>query len=374
MNQILVIDVETPNRFHDRICSIGLIVLTDGLITNSFHYLINPETEFDQKNIAIHGIRPIDIKNAPTFPEIWSQISALFNSSLVGAYNAAFDLSVLGRTLYGYGIGIEGSIIQYICALQMARHLIPDADDYSLSTLCNHSGIELHHHDASSDSNGCALIIQHFLKSGIAINDYVRFHDFADNRIEKRTPPPQKLSLQNQAINSLKEILSNIMEDNILEVKEVFLLHDWLLKHRELDGNYPYDKIFISVSNALIDGILETHEIDYLHDLFKHVFDPVSSVMQISDPIVIINKNIVLTGDFERGHRTDLEIELKTMGAICQSSVNKKTDYVIVGGQGSAAWSAGNYGNKVKKALELQESGSSIQIIREADFYSALGF
>jgi hypothetical protein len=36
-------------------------------------------------------------------------------------------------------------------------------------------------------------------------------------------------------------------------------------------------------------------------------------------------------------------------------------------------WCAGNYGTKVKKALELQANGSSIQIIREEDFYNALG-
>ncbi|AFV03272.1 hypothetical protein UNSWDHB_1647 [Dehalobacter sp. UNSWDHB] len=46
---------------------------------------------------------------------------------------------------------------------------------------------------------------------------------------------------------------------------------------------------------------------------------------------------------------------------------------MVVGGQGSSAWSAGNYGNKVKKALESQANGRLIEIIREADFYTALG-
>ena len=36
-----------------------------------------------------------------------------------------------------------------------------------------------------------------------------------------------------------------------------------------------------------------------------------------------------------------------------------------MGGSGSSAWSCGNYGNKVKKALELQEKGEPIKIIRE---------
>jgi hypothetical protein len=49
------------------------------------------------------------------------------------------------------------------------------------------------------------------------------------------------------------------------------------------------------------------------------------------------------------------------------------THYLIVGGQGSSMWCADNYGTKVKKALELQAKGVTIEIIRESDFYTALG-
>ena len=41
---------------------------------------------------------------------------------------------------------------------------------------------------------------------------------------------------------------------------------------------------------------------------------------------------------------------------------------MIVGGQGSCNWKCGNYGAKIKKALELQDKGSYITIICEADF------
>lgn len=47
--------------------------------------------------------------------------------------------------------------------------------------------------------------------------------------------------------------------------------------------------------------------------------------------------------------------------------VSKKCDYVIVGGQGSEAWTTKNYGTKVKKALDLQAKGDDIIIAREAD-------
>lgn len=35
-------------------------------------------------------------------------------------------------------------------------------------------------------------------------------------------------------------------------------------------------------------------------------------------------------------------------------------------------WSAGKYGNKVKKALEMQAKGINILLMKEADFFDAL--
>ena len=66
------IDVETPNKRNDRICSIGLVQVTDeGEVVNEQHCLVNPECRFDDINMEIHGIAPIDVKDAVTFPELW---------------------------------------------------------------------------------------------------------------------------------------------------------------------------------------------------------------------------------------------------------------------------------------------------------------
>ena len=60
------------------------------------------------------------------------------------------------------------------------------------------------------------------------------------------------------------------------------------------------------------------------------------------------------------------------LGASVKNSVSGKTDYVIVGGYGSNDWACGNYGSKVKKALELQSKGKDIKIIKEEEFFKCL--
>lgn len=371
MNQIVAFDVETPNSSNNRICSIGLTVINDGIITDTLHYLINPETHFDQRNINIHGIKPSDVSNASVFPVIWDKISGLFKSSLIAAHNATFDLCVLRKTLLAYGI--YEPLVYYVCTMQMAKSAIKDINNYQLSTLACYSGIELQHHNAQSDSYCCAEILRVLLEQGINLDNHTRSFDLAMENEETKTPRTKYLTDKNQALNSLKDLLSALTCDKILNEQEILFLQNWLDNNRELSGNFPYDKIFYTVSNALADGILEQNELDSMLNLFMQVSDPVGSLCNNCESIDIKDKNIVLTGDFDRGDRKSLEIELKSFGAICDKNVTKRTDYVIVGGQGSSAWSAGNYGNKVKKALELQAKGNSIEIIRESDFYNGLG-
>lgn len=369
MNKIVALDIETPNRHNDRICSIGLTVIMDGEITETIYYLINPETEFDQMNIAIHGIHPIDVHQAPTFPEVWNQISELVCSDIVVAHNATFDLGVLRKTLQAYEI--NESIVQYACTLEIAKKTISDVDNYRLPTLCSFAGIDLEHHNAESDSIGCAKLLCLLLNSEIQFSDFTKTYDLAFPT-KPTTHHTKCLTQEHQALNSLKDIISAITCDNILNEEEIYYLQNWLNTNLGLKGHYPYDQIFKLISTALSDGVLEQHELELMLELFKQINNPVSSLRQECQLLVVTDKTIVLTGEFDRGDRNTLENELALMGATCKKTVTKHTSYVIVGGQGSTAWSAENYGNKVKKALELQDKGAPIQIIRESDFYAAL--
>lgn len=370
MNQIVAFDVETPNRRNDRICSIGITIIKDGVIENTLHFLVNPEVEFDNQNIAIHGIKPVDVRDAPSFPEIWTEITGSIRPRLIAAHNASFDLSVLRKTLTAYGINAQK--LDYVCTLQMARKIISGIENYSLSTLCRHSGIELQHHDAASDSNGCAALLCYFLNSGANIEHYIKSYDFTAENTVNKTYINNAITSQTQSLLELKGIISGITCDDILLEQEIMYLQKWLDDNYSLRGNYPYDKILSIISGALADGILEQSELESMLILFKSIFDPVGSLTNNQTSKCLVGKNICLTGEFDRGDKGSLEKELTLLGATCQNSVTRQTEYLIVGGQGSSMWCAGNYGTKVKKALEMQCKGVPIQIMKESDFYLSL--
>ena len=369
MSKIVAFDIETPNRKNDRICSLGLTVIENGEIIDTVYSLVNPECEFDSFNISIHGISPEDVALAPTFDRVWGEIGYLFRENLVVAHNASFDLCVLKKVLAHYNIG--ETIVNYICTMKLSKEINTDVHDYKLSTLCDYFGIYLDHHNAASDSVACATILCNYIKMGIDPRQHTNSYNLTYENNSSSTAF-RKISANTQVLLQLEGILEGITCDNILTEDEVIYLSNWMNANSALRGNYPYDNIFNILSMALADGMLEKRELDEMLLLFKKLSDPVNDC-SCNHPIVSLDsKSICLSGEFDRGSKSEISEELISRGATIQNTVTQKTDYLIVGGQGSSAWCAGNYGTKVKKALELQGKGIDIVVIRETDFFSFL--
>ncbi|MEN6637509.1 MAG: 3'-5' exonuclease [Clostridiaceae bacterium] len=157
-------DVETPNRQQHSICSIGLVHVGPGKEPICVYYLVNPEETFDEANISIHGIRPADVKDAQFFLEIWDQISDWFTNGIVVAHNAAFDLSVLQKTLERHELPVPN--IYCICTFEKAKKHIPfdQFGGHKLNLLCDGFHIPLdHHHNALDDAKACAAVYENLV-------------------------------------------------------------------------------------------------------------------------------------------------------------------------------------------------------------------
>ena len=176
MSRFIIFDVETPNYRCNRMSAIGITVLEDGVVTNEFSSLINPETDFDAFNIRLTGIDEELVRDAPTFPELWPQIEPLMSSGLLVAHNAVFDLGVLKKCLDYYEIDWK-PYARYLCTVQMGRQILPGMS-HKLNTLCDYYGIALNHHHAESDSHACAEILLRYLESGADVRQHIRTYSF----------------------------------------------------------------------------------------------------------------------------------------------------------------------------------------------------
>lgn len=169
-----------------------------------------------------------------------------------------------------------------------------------------------------------------------------------------------------QAMQILMGIVKGIVSDTSINAKEAAAVYLWMQARDNLKGNYPFDKIFDTLTQVLADGILDQEEEKILFILFDQFLNP-SQICACG--IQLSGKTCCLTGDFSRGTKADVEKHIENCGGVCIPGITREVDYLIVGGQGSEAWIYGNYGTKVKKALQMQEKGHKVQIVGEDTIY-----
>lgn len=169
------------------------------------------------------------------------------------------------------------------------------------------------------------------------------------------------------ALNTLKGMISGILADSDIGEDEMISLRTWMHENESLRGNYPFDDIFETIESVMADGKITEDEEKNLKEIFQRFTDPLSVTRK--DAVSLEGKTVCLSGNFVNGSKAEIEKLLISMGGIPVKSVTKKTDVLIVGGEGSSQWAYGNYGSKVKKALQMQEAGHPIVIQGESEIF-----
>lgn len=153
----VTLDFETASAAGDSVCEIGLAFVSGGKVIGTYGRLVRPPgNRFDYWNTKVHGIRPEDVENEPSFAELWPEIFPLLNNKFVIAHNASFDFGVLQKSIAANRLSFPS--LYYACSVQISRRVWTGLEKYNLGALCAYHGIPLHHHRAEHDSKATAQI------------------------------------------------------------------------------------------------------------------------------------------------------------------------------------------------------------------------
>ena len=91
------IDFETANYSRDSACAIGVAFVRDGCVVDVQRHLIRPPTR-EFCFTYLHGLTWKDVRKAPTFAKVWSElVPALTDLDFLAAHNAPFDHVVYSK-------------------------------------------------------------------------------------------------------------------------------------------------------------------------------------------------------------------------------------------------------------------------------------
>jgi len=154
------IDFETAKHSRESACSVGLVKYRDGKAVDTYYSLIRPPELYIRPDFTeIHGLTVDDVKDAPTFADLWESAIKPFISDLpLAAHHAPFDMGVLWAVLECYELEIPS--LPYFCTCSLARHTWPELESHALAALAEHFGIVYNAHNALADAETCGKLVQ----------------------------------------------------------------------------------------------------------------------------------------------------------------------------------------------------------------------
>ena len=92
MKDFAAIDFETANNERSSVCSVGIVIVRNGEIVDTFYSLIQPEPNYYNYWCSqVHGLCYEDTNDAPVFPKVWAQIEPMIEGLPLVAHNKPFD-------------------------------------------------------------------------------------------------------------------------------------------------------------------------------------------------------------------------------------------------------------------------------------------
>lgn len=166
MQSIAVLDFETANHQPNSACQLGIAIVEPWKIIREKRWMIRPQRlYFSPRCVAVHGITAKDVLNAPTWDEIWPEVSQWIDGSVIVAHNAGFDANVLMSTCLAHEITIPP--IDVLCTRLISKRSWPALRSHSLASMAEYLSIVFAHHDALEDAKVSArLLIEAASKSG----------------------------------------------------------------------------------------------------------------------------------------------------------------------------------------------------------------
>lgn len=365
MDSYCIVDLETTGIIvrSAKIIEISAVRVRDNRITDRYSRLVHPSCPIPAEASAVSHISDDMVKDCPCLDEVIDSFTEFAGEDVIVGYNnAGFDINLLYDAL----MTLRGRPFpnDYIDLLHAARRCLPVLSDHRLETVCGYYGIDTEgEHRALKDC---------LLTKAVYDSLYRDFGDAAFVRREGSRAPAPRFSPETLALQELQILVEEVTGGGEVTDRELSVLKSWTEDHRDLDGIYPFDKVFQALDQAAEGGAAAPEDLDRLETLLKNLADPVKNLGCHKKIETVRGMHVVVTGDFMYGSREEIYALIEAAGGVIDKGVKRATDYVVVGERGSGRWKAGRYGSKIEKALALKDQGLPVEIVEEGWFLPAL--
>jgi len=394
--EYIIVDIETTGFSieHCNIIEIAALKISGGEIADSFHSLIKQTEPIPPFISSLTGITCQELKDADTIDDVLVNFLKFVGRLTLVGHNVSFDYRFLS-----YNIEKQLNIIidnKYKDTMRLSKELIYDVPNYKLDTLVKYFNItDNGHHRADKD----VLMTYELIKNLSNLNANYRENNY--EQIQKSIKNSNKfvnkrISIKSKTKYVNERLLECILNDMgckvwhaLYQSSDILIIND--TTYQRFLGQEVFNEIWepwLNKAKRLTnEGKLEVYSEKQICELLNieiverrsskeswHVSakNIVATTDDFDESHPLYKKNCVFTGALVRYDRKSAMQYVVNVGGICQNSVTKTTDYLILGDNSFCASIKDDKSTKQKKAEDLIKNDSDIKIISESTFYQLL--
>lgn len=183
---VVFVDIETTGGSYrnSRVLEVAAIRYENGIITDEFSTLINPETYIPASITKLTGITESDVKDAPVFGDIADQLFEIIDGAVFIAHNVRFDYSFLKAEFTQVGIAFTPKLL---CTVRLSRALYTLEKGHSLAKLIERHNIPVFDRHRALDD---ARAIAYFTELAFSEHGAEQFNHAVARQLKTQSLPP----------------------------------------------------------------------------------------------------------------------------------------------------------------------------------------
>ena len=182
---------------------------------------------------------------------------------------------------------------------------------------------------------------------------------------------------------SCSVLAKGVLADGVVNEPEADFIRQWVQAHPDAVEQWPVNVLQERLCRIYADGRVDETERD-LAELLSAlvggragiiVGEDAATDLPVDQPppqFIWPGSIFVFTGQFAFGPRAECERYVARLGGVCEPSITKRTNYLVIGTFGSRDWVHTPFGRKIEKAVEYRNAGHSLAIVNEDHWASAL--
>jgi hypothetical protein len=197
----------------------------------------------------------------------------------------------------------------------------------------------------------------------------------------------RRLSERGRVERGLAEMVGlvrGVIADGVISGQEAEHLAEWTRENPEVASRWPANILARRLERILLDGRVDSRERGHLAAILEQLAEnpgglsagfPLATDLPLTHPppeIEFEDRTFLFAGEFAFGPTHACEREIQERGGSCERTVNRRTDYIVIGSIAAADWCQSEFAEVIDEVVQYRARGVPIAVVSEEWWTGAL--